>query len=89
MMSDVLCGSLGTKYHKHCRGIALWRARARRADAWGSVLGASQYVGRAIKFCIRDMQTVPVTEGLVVGDIPQTETEKDFARGDLEKKVEQ
>lgn len=64
-------------------GPALWRGPALKADAWRSELGASEFLCRAIRYGIRDMPTVPFTEGRVLGEIPQSEKDKLFAREDL------
>lgn len=62
-----------------CRKVAL------KADQWGSVLGESEYLTRAIRFGVRDMPTVPFTAGRILPEIPQTEEDRAFARFDLKK----
>lgn len=42
----------------------------------------------AVKYGVRDMQTVPFTEALVIGEIPQTEEDQAFAERELENGVE-
>ena len=64
-------------------GLPLWRKPALRADRWSSVLGASGYLTRAVRFGVRDMPTVPFTEGVILPAIPQTEEDRAFARNDL------
>lgn len=61
----------------------LWRATARRADKWQSVLGASDYEVRMVRFGIRDMPTVPFTKGVVMGEIPQDERDLEFGLEEL------
>lgn len=63
----------------------MWRGTSLRADAWRSELKASEYLVRAVRYGIRDMPSVPFTDGLVLGEIPQSEEDKEFAEGDLKK----
>lgn len=46
--------------------------------AWGSVMGASGYVVRALRFGIRYMPTVPFRDGMLLGGIPQEEEYLEF-----------
>lgn len=62
----------------------MWRRTALSSDAWRSELGASEYLTRAIRYGILDLPTVPFEDGLVLGELPQTAKDKDFARRDLE-----
>lgn len=52
-------------------GRSLWRRTAFKVDAWGSVLGASGYVVRAIQYGISDILAVPFAEGMLMVEIPQ------------------
>ena len=64
-------------------GPPLWRTTSLRADKWQSELGASEYLVRAIRYGIRDMPAVPFTDGLVLGEIPQSEEDRCFVPKDL------
>ena len=74
---------------KEAGGRPLWLGTSQRAEAWGVLLGASQYLVRSIKFGIRDPPTVPFTDGRVLPPIPQTEEDKMFASEDLRKGVKE
>lgn len=65
----------------------MWRRTARRAEAWRTVLGGSEYVERAVRFGIRDMPIRPFVEGLVMKEIPQSMEDREYAQGDLERGV--
>lgn len=64
-------------------GRPYWRKLALKADRWSSVLGALGYLTRAIRFGVLDLPTVPFTEVLVLPEVPQTEKDRRFSRGDL------
>ena len=66
-------------------GVPLWRGTALNADCWRSELGASKYLTLAIRYGVMDMPTVPFTEGLILGDLPQSTEDREFARSDLER----
>lgn len=74
--------SLGRETAAPVGGQAPWRWTSRRADAWRQ-LGASEFLCRAIRFGIRDMPSVPFTDGCVLGEIPQKEADLEFGREDL------
>lgn len=59
---------------------------ASKADDWGTAIGASPFVVKAVTYVIRDMPRIPFTEGFVFGEILQTEEDKEFAGTELEKR---
>lgn len=63
--------------------LPLWRRTSTRSAAWSRILSTSPYLTRQIKYGIRDMPSVPFTEGIVLPIIPQTEEDKEFARMDI------
>ena len=44
---------------------------------------------RNVRYCIRDIPTILFTRGDVMSEIPQTERDKEFAKKDLLKGVEE
>lgn len=54
-------------------GLPSRRRTSIRADPWRSELGASEYLVRTIRYGISDMPLVPLMEGVVIGEIPQSE----------------
>lgn len=65
-------------------GPPMWRGTYVRAEAWRSVLGASEYLVRAVKYGILDLPVIPFTEGLIMGEIPQMGEDEAFGLRDLE-----
>lgn len=70
---------------KEAGGRPLWLGTSRRADAWKRLLGTSEFLVRSIRFGIRDLPTIPFTDGQILPPIPQTEADKEFASADLSK----
>lgn len=70
-------------------GMALWRGTALRADARHSESGAPEYLWWAICHGVRDMHSVPFTEGTVFREIPPTEENLSFGREALRKGCEE
>lgn len=54
---------------------------------WEKLLGTSNFLAHHTKFGIRDMSTVPFTDGRLLPSIPQTPEDKEFASEDLEKGI--
>jgi hypothetical protein len=63
-------------------GQPLWRRTAMRAERWRD-LGATDYEMRAIRYGILDLPTSPLSTGVVLPAIPQTEEDLEFGRADL------
>lgn len=83
-MTAVVRGS--TVATEEMDGVPLWRGTALNDDcSRSSELGASEYLTRAIRYGVMDMPTVPFTEGLILGDLPQSTEDREFARSDLER----
>lgn len=77
----------GPRISFHCKGSGdcpLWRNTSLRSDAWHRVLKTSPYLCRFIKFVVRDMPSVPFTNGEILAAIPQTEEDRVFGIADLE-----
>ena len=51
-------------------GRPLWQKTVLRADRWSAILGASDYLTRAIKFGVRDMTSIPFTAGEILSEVP-------------------
>ena len=67
------------------RGASFWRRTALRADSWRSEVGASEYLTRQIRYGILYLPSVPFEEGMVLGELPQSEEDRMFGRDDLER----
>lgn len=57
----------------------LWRRTFLRADKWKSVLGATEYTVRKIRYGIRDLSIVPFKDGRMLQPIPQSVEDTKFA----------
>lgn len=66
-------------------GLPSWSITALRAESWRSIVGSSDYEARQIRYGILDHPAVPFMDGVVLGEIPQTEDDVEFGRVDLSK----
>lgn len=61
-------------------GQPLWRGTSTRADSCKSEVGSTDFDVRKIRFGILYRPLGPFTDGVVVGEIPQTEEDCVFGR---------
>jgi hypothetical protein len=59
-----------------------WLATQQRVESW-RLLGASEYLCRAVKFGILEQPSIPFSSGEVMNPIPQTPEDLAFGREDI------